>query len=280
MKRTLSTISCAIFAIFTIVSCSEPDASNPANPDSGKPHDLSYRPEGPQNGNNPEDSVGFYHNQLIRYFTDNGADQSTDANTLIDMTGSYFSNIYGQKMADSLTTIMKKPENIAKLENQPRLNQKDLSDSLETWNAEGKISDAILPYYQNVVASLDDIDTKNLETGYTPVVNEIKSIERNVNGNSEINPKQKKKFYAFSSVGRFSTYHWFKVKTNLDPKESDIDWGTVIGIAVADCEGAAEGAENPYTEFLAATGQEYASVAIVVVFAVAHSFFSYMAAQN
>src|SRR5699024_4914056 len=173
MKNISLTISCAFFVIFTIVSCSKPDASQLTNPDSTTLHSLSYKIGSVQNKNNPEDVVGYYHNQVISYFINNGADQSTNISDLIGLTGRYFSNIYDKKTVKNLTTILKKPENIVKLKNHSTITQEALSDSLVIWNTKGKISDAILPYYLKAVNSLDYIDTTNTETGYLPALNDI-----------------------------------------------------------------------------------------------------------
>lgn len=279
MKHTVKTLSCAILTMILLVGCSDETGMNtqPAKTSLGS-EDVYY-----QNPNNPQDSVGYYHNALLAYFFDHGTDKNTQPDMYLSMTDQYFTTILGKPKSDMvIDAIQNIPEYETEVDHAHPISPKSFMDSLQTWHTTGRISEALLPYYKNVAEALSMIDTTDLQSGDKPVMAQIKTVENIVKQNAVLNPDQKMDFFAFSSTMRYSFHHWFTIyiTDNSNVKEDGF-WddlvdvvATVGSIACADATGIVEHADDPAAFVFESTGQEELAAAYDCAWGAVYSYVS------
>lgn len=236
MKKKVMNFGVVILFFLSLISCSQ------QNIDSLEPAKTSYSLFQYQNPNNPKDSVGFYHNALLSYYQANDAGNTTKLDSYITMTKDFYKSIYGKTLSDNIAKSMME-SGIKK----DFVNAQEAKDSLVSWNSEKIISNTILPYYITIVNTVNHLDAKN--NSYERVINQIKEIESQVLQNKNITEEQKNKFFAVSSVSRYSLNFWTNEKSTLD-------WEGVVKTVISDLMGAAEHVEDPMTDYLFALTSE------------------------
>ncbi len=225
-----------------------------------------------KNVNNPEDSVGYHHNELLKYYLKTHKTNSTLTTDLINMTEQYYVKIYGDDGNTVKEMMVEDPE--SRSEYISPISRSGLERMIKT---SGVLSD----YYLKVVNAIQDIDTTNLKTGYISAVNEIKEIEKEVQKIPDIPEIQKRKFFASSSVARYSIAFWFSNKTGAvhhAPAAMSIPWHKLVNIALSDIGGAIDHIDDPVTVYLGATSGGWLAGLYVAGWAAVHSaatYFSY-----
>lgn len=219
-----------------------------------------------QNRNNPEDSIGYFHNKMVRYLLLNNSKGAVDNSHFIELIKNYLIKTYNKNVADKISSKMityeknKSQANIY-LKSIPTGDLSTKKGIVEAWVTEGKISNKVSSYYKNLINSLSKLDSTTNSKGYIPVINRISEIENNIQNDVEINDVQESHFLMVSSVARYSIYYWYEFKTGgivvnnpNGPTPSAISWKRVVAIAFADLKGAVDHIDDPITAYLATSG--------------------------
>src|SRR5699024_9011242 len=94
----------ALFAGVTFSSCSDNMddlTTNAQAPKTNFSTSVAYY----QNPNNPQDSVGYYHNQLLMYFDKESVSRNVTAQASLNMTKNYYAGVYGQEKSDQVISL-------------------------------------------------------------------------------------------------------------------------------------------------------------------------------
>ena len=221
MKRVKLTILWVTLAIFAMMSCTKQAKLSPTTTASGgTPVKASNDRIEIANSNNPYDSIGYYHNELLNYFNKQGLSYKTSISQKVDWSSQYFKPIYGENVAQKMDSLKYNDFFMQYEGSMDSVTYSSVYDTIENWEQKGNIGSLIKPYYIEVLNSLDDFDTSKVD-GYKPVINEITQIEDTVAGDDQIGSTQKKAFFYFSSVARYSSYFWFTHKDLLNNLDKD-----------------------------------------------------------
>lgn len=171
-----------------------------------------YKDQSPFYADNPEDSVGFYHNELLDYYAIKGISETTPDTTIVKWTSDY---LEANLSFSNYDTLLNSSSFLNWLQNEvPNYTYASMKDTISAYEEVGYIPSSMREYYDSLYSYLNIFDSTSSD-GYLIVLDSIKSLENTVSGIS-VADSIKEDFYRTSAIAKFSSKYWFEQVREVD----------------------------------------------------------------
>lgn len=268
----------AIVVILSLAACQKEHSD--VSPQANKPADeiMSFSSIDPGNPNNSYDSIGYYHNQLLDFYFQNGYNENTSEEVLLNMT-----NQFAQQdlHVDDFGTIEQNDSfrNIIAASNSD-FTMDTLINKVNQDRATGIISDEA---HDDMLLVISTIENNNSEAAPTldDVENEIGEVE-NIEASvisSGMSSTDKEYVLAQTSVFRYSLVYWYDYSNSSQSDATafstestkSLTKADLNTIAFADARGAQMALGTGAVEWATAFGGPAAGAAVLVAAAATFS---------